>query len=492
MFALLTLAVLAWPQRALQGEGDIVGPSFEVRFTEDALAGPFEGRLIVYLSKHAPEPRAERNWARLEPVVAGDFAGVAAGEPMVLEGDARCFPVPLRDLEGGRYVAQAVLDVHTESPEPGTAPGNPCSAPVAVEFHAGKPARFTLVCDRTVPPVEIHETRYSRLFEVESPSLSYFHGRSVPLRALVHLPQAWFDEPERRFPVYVFLSGFGATLEGFDFVDWPAPLLEGVPMIQVYPDPSCANGHSGFADSENNGPWGEALVEELLPLIVERYRGDPDPRARLLVGHSTGGWAALWLMVHHPGAFGYAWASSPDPVDFRDFMGIDLYAEGANLFLDANGRERPFCQLGNTFAVGFLREHSRHEALVRGGVLHFFEALFSPRGADGRPAPLWDRRTGAIDPEVARFWARGDLGYYLREHWDELRPELEGRLSITVGQQDNFLLQGAVTLLRDDLAARGSGVDVRVLSGDHFSVRSSEFHREAVRAFLRTRAGGDR
>ena len=34
-----------------------------------------------------------------------------------------------------------------------------------------------------------------------------------------------------------------------------------------------------------------------------------------------------------------------------------------------------------------------------GGQLHSFEAVFSPLGHDGRPRPLWDRATGAMDPE---------------------------------------------------------------------------------------------
>ena len=63
--------------------------------------------------------------------------------------------------------------------------------------------------------------------EVKSDLLSRFHGQEVALRALVHLPRGWYDEPEREWPLFLFVSGFGATFAGFRSVDWPAPPLSG-------------------------------------------------------------------------------------------------------------------------------------------------------------------------------------------------------------------------------------------------------------------------
>lgn len=490
---MIAVLALSAPLAAAGPQESAGGPSFEVRFTEEVRGEPFTGRALVFLSKTSPEPRTWTNWARLEPVVGADFDAVAAGEPMVLDATrAVSFPVPLPDLEGGRYFVQAVLDVNHEAANPGTGAGNPCSAPATIEIRAGRSARFELVCDRAVPRPAIRETRYARLFETESALLTRFHGRPIALRALVHLPEEWFADEARRFPLHVFLSGFGASIEGFEFVDWPAPPVEGVPMLQVYPDPSCPSGHSGFADSDNNGPWGRAFVEELIPAVEREYRGIGEARARFLLGHSTGGWSALWLMLQHPGAFGYAWASSPDPIDFRDFMGADLYQDGANLFYDDAGMLRPFCRLGNLWTIGFTKEYSDRELVLRGGVLHFFEALFSPRASNGGPEPLWDRTTGAVRPEIAHAWARFDLGAILRDRWEELGPELAGKISITVGEQDNFLLQGPVALVKRDLEELGAELPVRLLSGDHFSVRSFELYREEIRALLSAyeRAGG--
>jgi pimeloyl-ACP methyl ester carboxylesterase len=354
---------------------------------------------------------------------------------------------------------------------------------VRVELGGARAPLVRLDCDRAIPTSIPEETRTVRIVDVGSRLLSEFHGRPVRLRALVHLPEAWFAEPERRFPAFVVISGFGASLAGFESVAWPAAPIDGEPFVTVYPDPSCEFGHSAFHDSAVNGPWEAALVEELLPEIQRRFRCIDHREARIVAGHSSGAWSALWLIARRPDVFGAAWASSPDPVDFRDFMGVDLYAEDANLLVDEQGRPRPFCTLGG-WAVNYTYEHARREEVLRGGVLAFFEALLGPRGPDGGPVPLFDRETGRIDPAVAAHWRRHDLSLYLRERWDELGPLLDGRLVLTVGDKDNFLLHGSVELLRRELAGVGADVDVHVLSGDHFSQLVGPPSAELAHAFV--------
>jgi S-formylglutathione hydrolase FrmB len=239
-------------------------------------------------------------------------------------------------------------------------------------------------------------------------------------------------------------------------------------------------------------------VEELLPAVERELRGLGEREARLLVGHSSGAWGALWLMLHFPDTFGACWASSPDPLDFHDFMGVDLYAEGANLFRDERGQPRPFAVLDRVSAIGYLREHSDRERVLRGGPLAYFEAILGPRGADGRPARLWDRGSGAIDPAVARAWARQDLSRLLQRRWDELGPKLAGRVTVTVGDRDTYLLRGSVERFQRAVTSLGGGLRVRVMPGDHFSVRSGERDGDEVERLLgpyrawRRAAGGER
>ena len=95
-------------------------------------------------------------------------------------------------------------------------------------------------------------------------------------------------------------------------------------MINVYLDGSCPMGHHEFADSANDGPWGQALTKEFIPYLESKFRMDAVPSGRLLTGHSSGGWSTLWLQVNYPEVFGGTWSTSPDPVDFRSFSGADL------------------------------------------------------------------------------------------------------------------------------------------------------------------------
>ena len=106
-----------------------------------------------------------------------------------------------------------------------------------------------------------------------------------------------------------------------------------------------------------------------------------------------------------------------------------------------------------------------------GGQMASFEAVFSQRGPDGQPRPLFDRETGRIDPSVQKAWERYDISAILRQKWLQLGPKLQGKLHIIVGTADTFHLEGAVYLLRDTLSALGSDAAVEFIEGrDHFDL----------------------
>jgi len=50
--------------------------------------------------------------------------------------------------------------------------------------------------------------------------------------------------------------------------------------VLVALDASIATGHHEFADSANNGPWGKALVAELIPELEKNFRMLAAPSAR--------------------------------------------------------------------------------------------------------------------------------------------------------------------------------------------------------------------
>ena len=86
-------------------------------------------------------------------------------------------------------------------------------------------------------------------------------------------------------------------------------------------------------NSANNGPYGDAIMTELIPYLEEHFRIIRKPYARLLFGGSTGGWESLALQVYHPDFFGGTWTFFPDPIDFRRYQLTDIYSDD-NAFLE--------------------------------------------------------------------------------------------------------------------------------------------------------------
>jgi hypothetical protein len=172
--------------------------------------------------------------------------------------------------------------------------------------------------------------------------------------------------------------------------------------------------------------------------------------------------------VTYPDFFGGVWSTAPDPVDFRDFQRIDLTQGGVNMFADAARRQRPLARRAGKPVLWYKPFSDMETVMGHGGQLASFEAVFSPRGPDGRPRQLWDRTTGAVDPEVARSWQRYDIRLAVEQNWKALGPKLAGKLHVFCGGADTFYLEGAVALLKESLTKLGSDAVVEIVPGrDH-------------------------
>src|SRR5438552_14467743 len=86
-------------------------------------------------------------------------------------------------------------------------------------------------------------------------------------------------------------------------------------------------------NSVNNGPYGDALVKEMIPYLEAHFRMIAKPYARVLTGGSTGGWESLAAQVFYPDFFGGTWTLYPDPIDFRWYGTVNAY-EDDNAFFE--------------------------------------------------------------------------------------------------------------------------------------------------------------
>jgi hypothetical protein len=458
-FSLIIATVLAQPAPKLD---------VELSFPKSARAEPYSGRVFIVATKTANDgqPRGI-SWFAPQPFFAQDVTKWQPDKPLTFRPQF-AYAKSWSELAKEKWRLQAVLDRYG-GPNCLTSAGNLYSR--SLEYDPEKPAPIKLVIDHAIPERTFSDTERVKYVEIESGFLAAFHCQKMKLRARVVLPKS-FAEGDRKYPIVFEIPGFGGTHTLPHIFERQAD-VGGVEMIYVMLDPSCPTGHHVFADSDNNGPYGKALVEELIPHIEKTFRGLGEPRGRLLTGHSSGGWSSLWLQVAYPDFFGGTWSTAPDPVDFRDFQRVDIYRD-PNMFFDAKGEQRPLGRRGERVILWFKPFSDMEVVMGHGGQLQSFEAVFSPRGKGLQVAPLWDRTTGAIDPKVAEAWKRYDIRLILEQNWKTLGPKLAGKLHVFTGEMDNFYLDGATRLLQKSLKDLGSDGVVELHAGkDHGTLRDA-------------------
>jgi len=474
-----TIAASALPASAAER-------SFVVTLDPQVAAAPITGRLFVFLSKRdRGEPRMGPQWFSPEPFFGVEVSGFAPGETRRVDGTADGYPGPLSDLEPGKYHAQALLDHDFYQSSPGRGVGNLYSETVEIEIPGDRDATMELRLTNKVEARPFPESERVREIVRRSALLSQFHGREVLDFAAVILPASYASEPDRRYPVIYSVPGFGGSHR--DAVRFAQEKRDtGVEFIRVMLSGNCKWGHHVYADSATNGPRGRALVEEMIPYIDHEFRTIAEPTARFVTGHSSGGWSSLWLQVNYPDTFGGCWSTSPDPVDFRDYQQVDLYADPPqSLYFDESGERRPIARRGDEPALWYESFGHMDDVLKRGGQLRSFEAVFSPLDENGEPRRLWDRTTGRIDAAVAQAWEAYDIRLVLERGWKELEPKLAGKLHVITGSLDTFYLEGAVRKLAESLQQLGSDAEIEIQDGKgHSDILTRELA-ERIRGEMR-------
>ncbi len=351
------------------------------------------------------------------------------------------------------------------------------------------------------------ETERVKLFEIKSKFLSEFWGREIRMQAGVVLPTGWTARSTRRWPICYNVHGFGGShmaamrhgrqlTRDMDAGKYPR-------MLYVFLNASSPQGHHEFADSVNNGPRGKALIEEFIPALEKKFHAVAKAEGRFLTGHSSGGWSSFWLQITYPDFFGGTWSTAPDSVDFRDFTGINIY-EWKNAYTDPDGKPIPLVRRGKRW-VATIKQYVEKELSRRsfGGQFSSFDYVFSPRGEDGRPMPMFNRKTGLIDPKVAKAWEKYDIRLILHRNWKTLGPSLQGKLRIYVGTLDTYRLEGAAILLKKELAQLGSDANILLVPGrSHSSLfrphkeywpkgMMYRIHSEMLDRFHSTKSGGE-
>lgn len=493
---LLIACLLGAPECA---SAQLPASQFDIVAPDAAAEEPLEGRLLLFFSSSSqPEPRFGPSIFNPEPVFAIDVRDWSGDAPITFQPGqfanptALAFPGPLTQVDAGTYFVQALLDRDTTRRSYARGPGNLYSTPQQVSFSPDGDQSIPLSLDQSVSINPPNDTEWVKRIEIQSNLLSDFHGEEIHMRAGVILPPGYADNPDRAYPVVYVIPGFGGRHTGaWEWIDTPAgeawkndewPM----PMIRVVLDPDTPLGHSTFANSANNGPVGDVLVEELIPEIESRFRAAGAPHGRFVRGHSSGGWASLWLQIEYPKFFGGAWSTAPDPVDFRAFQVVNIY-EDENAYWTESGYPTPSIRNRGEIILTIRDENRMEYVTGPGGQWDSWHGVFGPRGADGEPVPLWDKLSGTIDSEVAEYWKRYDIRRKLANNWSSLAPDLRGKLHVVGGQEDNYYLERGLSMLKDFLSTTDYGGYIEIRPGDHGSFLDEElrqrFHREMKQTF---------
>ncbi len=501
------------------------GLDFEVRLP--STAEKVDGRVFVLLStKPDAEPRFQINDGPESQLIFGqDVEDWPSAKPITLGASAFGYPIRrLVDVPAGRYYVQALLhryetfrraDGHVvklpmdrgEGQQWNRAPGNVYSKPVPLELNPKSSGKVQIVLDQTIPPIpEPKDTKYIKHVRIQSERLTKFWGRPMYLGAHVLLPEGFDEHPNARYPLAIFHGHFPADFDGFrteqpdpnlkpdysarfkisgynrivqqeayDFYrKWTGPNFPRMLIVEIqhanpYYDDSYA------VNSANLGPYGDAIMYELLPFIEKKFRAIGQGWARFTYGGSTGGWEALAVQLFYPEEFNGTFAACPDPIDFRAYTVVDIYKDKNAYYLEGAHKRVPrpakrdylghlsaTMQDANDFELA-LGTRSRS-----GQQWDIWEAVYSPVGKDGYPQRIFDKETGAIDPKVAEHWRENyDLRHILQRDWAKLGPKVRGKIHIYCGDMDNFYLNNAVYLMEDFLkSAANPPAEAEVRYGD--------------------------
>lgn len=486
--------------------------SFKITIPSGVASAPLTGRAYVIVTRSdADEPRFQIDTTGV-PFFGKDVSAVRPGVPFTLGSGPGVYGYPvtsLRQLPAGDYFVQAFFNVYTkfdrsdgsvvwlhlpggDGQDPFTSPGNLYSAVKRVHLDPARAANVRLVLDQVIepedpvppggtsqqgnPPDSVHVKH----LKIRSELLSAFWGRPIYIAANVLLPEG-YEASADRYPVvyqhghypgpspYSFREDLGnAFSKWWVKPDTPRMIVVTMRHENPYYDDSYA------VNSANLGPYGDAITQELIPAIDATYRTVAERWGRTLTGGSTGGWEVLAQMIFYPQLYQGVWVFSPDPVDFRFHQLVNVY-EDANAYFNQSewvGVPRPASRSisGDT---RLTMEQENHFELALGtsgrsgwGQWDIWQAVYGPQGADGYPAPIWDKQTGAIDHAVAEAWRPMDLRIRLQDDWATLGPQLAGRLHVFAGDDDNYFLNNAVELLEQYLlTTSGPAADADIQYG---------------------------
>lgn len=476
LLVVLACLLLCLLSESSYGQDDAHSLSFKISVSED-LKKEFksDGRLFLFFNKDSNrEPRFNpplgygycmfakniSGWNANEIQTISSTIGWDSFQPnsFLLEenpnnGMAFIEPWNIEQIPNGTYYVQAFWDQNTAESILNS-PGDIYSEVVELDIEGTTEIDISL--SKIIPPAQIMDHELIKEVIFLSDTLSKWWGKTTYLKAAILLPSGYFKNTGKSYPIRYDIAGFSGSytrinnyLRDESFFKWWTS-EEATQIINVYLDGNGPEGDCYQIDSEY-GPYGYALTHELIPYIEDKYRGSSSPDTRFVSGCSTGGWSSLALQLFYPDYFNGVFSYSPDPVDFNNFLLVNIYMD-KNLYINQYSNPQPVQRDLNGEVRISMKDFADQERLISHtghyinsrSQLGIYDQLFSPRDSNNQPTPLFNQETGIIDSLVAEHWKKYDLLLYTKENWDKIGPKLQGKIFIWMGDMDNFYLNTAL------------------------------------------------
>ena len=505
LFLLGTIAMQCSPSKN-------AGPKFSITFTKELSEQAQDGRLLLLLAIHDnAEPRFQMGHGLGAQLVFGvDVNEMKPGDEIVMSEKAYGYPISsISNIPAGEYFVQALLNRYEtfnlkngksvklppdmgEGQQWSRKPGNLYSKPIKVKVNPSEGVIIKITMDQKIPPIEEpKDSKYVRHVKIQSKLLSDWWGRPTFVGAHVLVPEGFDDHPNAKYPLMIYHGHFPSDFGGFSMTppdpnmdttdynerfrvsgynkfmaqeaynfykqwtskNFPRFLVIEIQHANPYYDDSYA------VNSANIGPYGDAIMHELVPEIEKKFRGIGEGWSRFTYGGSTGGWEALAVQMFYPDEINGCFAACPDPIDFRSYGLVDIYKDKNAYYYESDFKKLPRPAYRNYLGqISTTIEEWNHYELALGDKTRsgeqwdIWEAVFSPQGDDGYPKRIFNKLTGDIDKSVAEYWKEHyDLRHILQRDWSTLGPKLKGKLHIYCGDMDNIYLNNAVYRMEDFL-----------------------------------------